>query len=386
MKEHRPETGCESSSCDDVRRLLETQNQELIVQQKQLLAASDQLEILNEKLKLADQMKSEFVSMVVHEIRNPLASVSQSIEVARDLGGAELPGKTRHYLDVAQRNVWRLNRILSDLLDLAKMEAGKLVIELDVVDPADAVAEAASFSQADAENAKLALSVEGAGLAPVLADANRLTQVLGNLISNAIKYTPAGGSVTVAAAAVEGGVRFSVVDTGKGVAKEFQQAIFEKYRQLASYQGGGKRGTGLGLPICRNLISLHGGTIAVESEPGKGARFSFEIARYSVAGRLRAIAAQFAAHPPVAAWRLAVGGGEAWKTALAMVKRAIGEGEWQVVDPARGRIWVLSAAPDGTKRHVGEAVKYLALTSPPVRIDLPGSADVLALMAVIDKD
>lgn len=371
------------ASCD-VLEMVERQNRELIVQQKQLLSTADQLEMANEKLKSANQMKSEFVSMVVHEIRNPLASVSQSIEVARDLGGASLPEKTRKYLEVAQRNVWRLNRILSDLLDLAKMEAGKLSIEVDAADPADLIEEAASFQQGDAELSRVSLIVEEAGLPPVLADANRIAQVLGNFISNAIKFTPQGGSITVSAKPRGEAILFSVADTGSGVAKEFQRSIFEKYSQLASWQGGGKRGTGLGLPICKNLITLHGSSIELESEQGKGARFSFALAPYTLAGRLRTVAPQFIQLSPQRAWHFAVGAG--WKEALVSVKRSIGQGEWQVADPARGRLWLLSAFPEKTETLIESLVAAGKLPKPASQVTLDLPCNVAGLLNTLNKD
>ena len=370
----------------EIRAALETQNRELIVQQKQLLAAADQLEALNERLKQADQMKSDFVSMVVHEIRNPLASVSQSIEVARDLGGEELPEKTRRYLDIAQRNVWRLNGILSDLLDLAKMEAGELEMSLDAVDPVEVITEAASFSQADADSAGVQLSVVGEGLPPVLADANRIVQVMGNFLSNAVKFTPKGGRITVEAAPSDKGALFSVVDTGPGIAREFQHIIFEKYRQLASWQGGGKRGTGLGLPICKNIVLLHGSMITVDSEPGRGARFSFELPRYSVAGKLKSIAPQILVRQPKAAWKLVFDAGRAWKAVLASVRRVTGDGEWQVIDVERGAVWVFSAVPEKTERRLLEASRSGHIPAPGPILRLAESVDAMGLLGIIEED
>lgn len=371
---------------DDARRMLETQNRELIVQQKQLLAAADQLELLNDKLRATGRMKDDFVSMVVHELRNPLASVTQAIDVARTLGGKDLPEQTRHYLEIAGRNARRINRILSDLLDLAKMEAGRLSIDADLVLPSEAMEEARLAYDADATRARVELLVEEGTLPPVLADATRLAQILSNLISNAIKHTPEGGRVLMTAAPSEGHVLFSVVDTGSGIRREFHEVIFEKYRQLAAHEGGGKRGTGLGLPICRSLVRLHGGTIGVESEPGKGSRFSFTIPFYTVAGRLQAIAPQLADHPPTAAWRIDLAGDFlGCRAACHAVRGVLREGEWIVSDPRRKRIWILCDEPSATKRHLDEAAERTPFAAMEC-VDLPGAADPDILAGVVDKD
>ena len=115
MTTRAPDDTASDITLDEARQMLETQNRELIIQQKQLLAAADQLETLNEKLHDTGRMRDDFVSMVVHELRNPLASVMQSIDVVFALEGGQLPAQTRHYLDVALRNAKRINRILSDL-------------------------------------------------------------------------------------------------------------------------------------------------------------------------------------------------------------------------------------------------------------------------------
>lgn len=382
-KEHRPN---DTPSADEVRRMLETQSQELIAQQKQIIAAYDQLEILSEKLKLADQMKDEFISMVVHELRNPLASVSQGIECARDLGGDAIPPQTARFLNIAMRNVRRLNRILGDLLDLAKLESGKLDVDLDIVDPQEMLADATVTFHAEAEAGKVAIAVHAVeDMPPILADPARLEQVLGNLVSNAIKFTPEGGTITMSAAAAEHDVLFSVADTGKGIAKEFQEIIFEKYRQLRSHEGGGKRGTGLGLPICRLLVKLHGGSIGVESEPGRGSRFFFTIPRYTVEGRVKKLMPIFYDFPPTAAWRIDLTeDSEEWQKAYPVVRGRIGEREWAVVDPGRKRIWILSTTLEVTERRLARMFSDGTLSGMFTAVGIPASPDFTQLMGVID--
>lgn len=373
---------------EEARRMLETQNQELIVQQKQLIAAYDQLEILSERLKLADQMKDDFISMVVHELRNPLASVSQGIECARDVGGGALPTQATRFLDIAMRNVRRMNRIMGDLLDLAKLESGRLDVDLDIVDPQEMLADAAITFHAEAEAGKVEIAVSTADdLPPVLADPARLEQVLGNLVSNAIKFTPEGGTITLSATIAERDVLFSVEDTGKGIAKEYQEIIFEKYRQLRTHEGGGKRGTGLGLPICRLLVKLHGGAIGIESEPGKGARFFFTIPRYTVEGRVKKLMPVFYDFPPATAWRIDLEDGrQAWQKAYPVVRGWIGEREWAVVDQGRQHIWVLSATPEVTERRLARMFSDGKLSGTLAAVGIPASPDLPALLAVIDRE
>ena len=386
MTTRAPDDTASDITLDEARQMLETQNRELIIQQKQLLAAADQLETLNEKLHDTGRMRDDFVSMVVHELRNPLASVMQSIDVVFALEGGQLPAQTRHYLDVALRNAKRINRILSDLLDLAKMEAGRLAVDLDLVLPSEAMEEARLAYEADAAEAKVALVVEAGMLPPVMADAMRLAQILSNLISNAIKHTPAGGRVQVTADATENDVLFSVTDTGSGIRREFHEVIFEKYRQLASHEGGGKRGTGLGLPICRSLVRLHGGTIGVESEPGKGACFSFTIPLYTLAGRLAAIAPQLVDHPPAGAWRIDLAGDlMSCRAACHAIRGVLRAGEWIVSDPRRKRVWILCEEPALTKRHLDEVSGRTPFAGM-AYVDLPGAADPDLLARIVDKD
>lgn len=388
MSQKKTTAGTGAPTPVEVRRMLETQSQELIVQQKQLIAAFDQLEILSEKLRLADQMKDEFVSMVVHELRNPLASVLQGIECARDMSGSALPPKTAHYLDVAKRNVARLNRIMGDLLDLAKLEAGRLDVDLDCVDPAAVLQDARLSFLAEAERAQVSIALgEAEGeVPPVLADPSRLEQVLGNLISNAIKFTPAGGAITLQAARAEREVLFSVADTGQGIAPEFHETIFEKYRQLKAHEGGGKRGTGLGLPICRHLVELHDGSIGVESEAGKGARFFFTIPLYTIEGRVRKLMPLLDDYPPAAAWRIDLAQGEAgWRLAHPVVRGWLAEREWAVVDPGRERIWVLSARPDITGPRLERMAAEGHLKGTLAAAEVPPVLDAAALVGMIDR-
>lgn len=375
-------------SPDEVQRMLETQSRELIIQQKQLIAVTDQLEMLNERLKLADQRKDEFVSMVVHELRNPLASISQGIDCARGFGGEALPHKTLEHLDLVKRNVRRLNRILSDLLDFAKLESDKLKVDLDIVDPANALSETRLTYISEAERAKVAIEMQTEGpLPPVLADPIRIEQVLGNLISNALKFTPAEGTVTLSAAHGGTNVLFSVADTGSGIPRRYHEIIFEKYRQLTAQEGGGKKGTGLGLPICRHLVKLHGGSIGVESEHGSGSRFYFTIPLYTLAGRINRLAETFSDALPSTAWRIDLAGGAgSWVKAHLAVRTRIGEREWTLVDPKRERLWILTLKPETTKGRIERMIADGLFLGTLLLVDLPDVTDVPAFTAFVDRE
>lgn len=388
MVSNKKEERCSDMALNEIRQVLEAKNQEFTTQQKQLLAASDRVEKLNERLKLVNQIKDEFVSMIVHELRNPLASISQGIECAREFGKGELSEKSLRYLELAMRNVKRLNQLMDDLLDLAKLESGKFNIDLDIVIPHALLEDAKLIYMSEAEQASVSILVDDSSTdIAVLADPNRIEQVVGNLISNAIKFTPADGKIILSATLVGPNVLFSITDTGSGIAKEYHETIFEKYRQLGAHEGGGKKGTGLGLPICRHLIKLHGGTIGVESESGRGSRFFFTLPKYSIQARIAKLADKFCNHWPIVALRFdTMGGANGWRPAYRVLCGLIGEREWPVVDPNRGRIWILSENPEKTQRRLEQMLDDGRLSGTFVMIKLSPLSDIREIERTIDKD
>ncbi len=238
-----------------------------------------------------DRMKTDFISTVSHELRTPLTSVVGFAKIIhKKLSDKVIPAftegdkKTRKVLDQVAENIQiiisegeRLTALINDVLDIAKMEAGKIEWHFQPLAVGELMERAAvaTFSIRDA--AGLQLSLEIAPELPELeADKDRLLQVLINLISNAIKFTPSG-SITLKAFQTPGEIICSVIDTGVGIAPDDQEKVFEKFKQVGDLMTDKPRGTGLGLPICKQIVEHHGGRIWVESEPRKGSNFSFAI-------------------------------------------------------------------------------------------------------------
>ena len=221
-------------------------------------------------------MKTEFVSMVSHELRTPLTSIQGYAELL--LEDQRITEEQRETLTIVKKNSDRLLGLVNDLLDLSRMEAGKLDLHRANLDLARLIPQVAGSLRPliDAKRQRLKLDLVEA-LPAVWADQDRVTQILTNLISNAHKYTLAEGNITVAARRDDGFVRVDVSDTGIGLSPEDQAQLFTKFFRAheRSPQAGG--GTGLGLVICRLLVELHGGRITVSSAPGQGSTFSFSL-------------------------------------------------------------------------------------------------------------
>ncbi len=225
------------------------------------------------KLKQVEQLQQDFIASMTHELRSPLTSIKAALEMlSRDVG--ETGGKG--ILNTAIRNTERLNSIITDILDFSKLQSGKMVFHPESAAAAEIAKEAAEAMKAWSSSKGINLSVVSEPSLPgIYADRRRTVQVLINLISNAIKFTPSGGSIEIAAdagrEALSNYVFFSVKDTGCGIKKEEQDKIFEKFVQAASGEKVG--GTGLGLAITKSMVILQGGRLTLESEPGRGSTF-----------------------------------------------------------------------------------------------------------------
>jgi PAS domain S-box-containing protein len=221
-----------------------------------------------------DRMQSEFVALVSHELRTPLTSIKGYVDLllAGDVG--ELEAEQREFLAVVRHNADRLAALIGDLLDVARIEAGQLALRPTALDIARVIREvAASFRpQVARKRQRLVVRAPG-GLPAVWGDSERVTQILTNLVSNAHKYTPEGGQITVVAAAAGDGIRLEVRDTGVGLSPEEQARLFTRFYRAQNRATQEAGGTGLGLAITRALVEAHGGRIAVESSPGRGATF-----------------------------------------------------------------------------------------------------------------
>jgi len=228
------------------------------------------------RLKELDRMKSEFVMTASHELKTPLQSLGMSVELLLEGAAGKLSEKERQLLQAAHEELQRLKSLISDLLDLSRIEAGKVQMEFDRVPVTVLTDKAVDVFQTQAQERGVELKAEvPQDLPPVQADANKIAWVLSNLIANALRYVEAGGHITVSAQHVGKWVHVSVADDGEGIAPEHQSRIFEKFVQVKGQKSLG--GTGLGLAICREIIRAHRGTIWVDSKLGEGSTFTFTL-------------------------------------------------------------------------------------------------------------
>lgn len=250
------------------------------------------LQEANEKLIEADRQKTEFLAVASHELRTPLTIIRQFLDLLdRGVAGPLNDGQME-LLDPALAGCVRLGDLVNELLDLQKIEMGKAQPQRCYCDLAPLCEKiVADFQQrCAAKNVTCRHETEAERL-PVLADEGMLTQVLINLVGNAVKFTPEGGRVIVAAKEIDGVVTVSVTDTGPGIPAEEQAGIFEVFRQAGGSQGASDKGSGLGLAISQRLIDLHGSEITLESRPGDGASFSFALPLFSEAEQIKGLVA-----------------------------------------------------------------------------------------------
>ena len=229
--------------------------------------------------KRVDQMKSEFISIVSHELRTPLTSLTGSLGLVGGGAFGSLPDKAQALISIAHNNAQRLIRLVNDILDVEKIESGKIELELEHLDPAELVERAIVENEAYGRKygVKFRLNSD-LGETTIEADSQRLMQVLANLLSNAAKFSGEGTEVEVSLTRHRGNVRFSVTDRGPGISEKDIGRIFQKFSQIDSSDSRSKDGTGLGLSISQAIIQLHGSEIGVFSEVGEGATFYFELA------------------------------------------------------------------------------------------------------------
>jgi PAS domain S-box-containing protein len=227
----------------------------------------------------ADRTKSEFISLVSHELRTPLTSIKGYVDLIVDGEAGDLDPLQSEFLGIVQHNVDRLVGLIDELLDIARIEAGKVELAVAPVELARLVRGVTLSFRPQFEAKQQTLTVDlPAALPLVMADPDRLTQILANLVSNAHKYTPAGGSATIRAREEAGTVRIAVSDTGIGMSPQELAKLFTKFFRSSNRAAREVGGTGLGLVITRSLVELLGGELAVISTPGGGSEFSFRLA------------------------------------------------------------------------------------------------------------
>ena len=227
-----------------------------------------------------DKMKNEFVSTVSHELRTPLTSIKGSLGLLKASLLGELPDQVKSMITIAYNNADRLIRLINDILDIEKMEAGKLsfIFQKAYIAPLLERVIEANSAYADEYGAKIKLEPVDDNLR-VRCDLDRIEQVLTNLLSNAAKFTPKDGSIHVSARERGDMIRVSVRDEGPGISKEFRKKIFGKFAQADSSNTKEQGGTGLGLAISKTIIEQHGGQIGFETADGKGTTFYFDLPR-----------------------------------------------------------------------------------------------------------
>jgi PAS domain S-box-containing protein len=247
-----------------------------------LKKAQQETEAANEQLRRFNDLKDEFISMASHELRTPLSIISGAVKLLID----EIPGKIvsgqKEILGMAVNNLNRLARIVDSLLNISKIESGKIELYRTDADISRLIAETVIEYSPLAEERHINLSCQ-LPVHPVIlyADADRIKEIIVNLLSNSIKFTPQGGSINVCCEDRNDDVLIFVKDTGRGVAKNDVPRMFEKFMQFNRKVGPGEKGTGLGLAICKGLVTLHNGKIWAESDTGSGMKISFTIPRLS---------------------------------------------------------------------------------------------------------
>ena len=242
------------------------------------------LEEANKELVRLSQVKSDFVSMVSHELRTPLTPIREAMSLMYDGIAGEVSEKQRHFLDIGLRNIDRLSRLINDLLDISRIEAGRLDLVFEPFDIAEIVKSAAATFALLAEKKGLNLSFgECVVSALVHGDKDKTAEVFANLLGNAIKFTEKG-SITLCAKEKPGFVECSVADTGKGISPQNLDRLFQKFEQFNRSVADGEKGTGLGLAISKGIIEAQGGRIWVQSIMDKGSVFFFTIPLYNGEG------------------------------------------------------------------------------------------------------
>jgi PAS domain S-box-containing protein len=245
---------------------------------RELSQTNQQLELRNREVERANRLKSEFLASMSHELRTPLHTIIGFSELLSEQLEGPLNDKQKRFISHIHRDSLHLLELINEVLDLSKIEAGRLELHQEVFQMKPAIDEVLSSARALAAPKSIGIEQRATTEISLRADRVRFKEILYNLLSNAVKFTPDGGSVWIEGN-VDGDamVVISVVDTGIGIPPEEHQSVFQKFYQVGPTTRGVREGTGLGLTITKRLVEQHGGKIWVESEPGKGSRFSFAL-------------------------------------------------------------------------------------------------------------
>jgi len=262
---------------EEITKLNESLEQRVAERTAQLAAVNETLEQRNREVERMTRLKSQFLASMSHELRTPLNAIIGFADLLQDGTSGPLNEKQKKFVKHVQQAGRHLLDLINDILDLSKIEAGQLNFQPENFSPEGALPEVLSVIKPLAMKKHIEVCTELEPGLTLYADRVRFKQIIYNLLSNAIKFTPEGGQVKVDSVKIEKFVRFSVTDTGVGIRPEDREAIFEEFRQVGQTTSGVTEGTGLGLAICKRLVGQQEGTIWVESEIGKGSRFSFTL-------------------------------------------------------------------------------------------------------------
>ncbi|MBI5749177.1 MAG: sensor histidine kinase [Nitrospinae bacterium] len=282
LKIHSDRIKAEVRTENEVRtsKKLEAINKELADSKDRLERTNDELSIANERLKNIDRQKTEFLNIIAHDLRTPLTSIRAYTDML--LMYKDKPETIKkvfvEFLDVIRHEGIRLENLVNDYLDLAKIEAGQMIFKSEPVDIKGIINKSLAIFYGEAMEHGINLkSLLSEDIPVINADDGKLRQVISNLLSNAIKYTPKGGTIAISAEKKDKYIEVCVEDTGPGISKEYHERIFEKFVQVQSRNERVKKGTGLGLSIVKYIVEHHDGKVWVESEEGKGAKFFFTL-------------------------------------------------------------------------------------------------------------
>lgn len=259
------------------RKRIQELADQLKAERADLEKVNRELELRNSEVERANRLKSEFLASMSHELRTPLHSISGFADLLMEQIAGELKEKQKHYVGRIKNAATHLLSLINDILDLSKIEAGHLELHQQPFEISQSLTEVLDTLAPLITEKSLELANSVQPDITLLADRIRFKQIMLNLLSNAVKFTPNGGKIQITSSTSEHSLEISVSDTGIGIASEEQAAIFDEFHQVSATTKGVKEGTGLGLAITRHLVESHGGKIWVESQLGKGSRFTFRL-------------------------------------------------------------------------------------------------------------
>ena len=239
----------------------------------ELTMKNEQLEARNREVEQANRLKNEFLASMSHELRTPLHTIIGFSELLAEQLEGPLGEKQQRFVGHILQDARHLLELINEILDISKIESGRLELKRESFDFSQCVEEVLAGIRHQAATKNITLENKNRFQSSLYADRLRVKEILYNLLSNAVKFTPEGGRVWVEGSSEAGTLRVSVCDTGIGIPEQEHPSIFEKFYQVGDASGGTREGTGLGLPITKHLVELHGGTISVESRPGQGSSF-----------------------------------------------------------------------------------------------------------------